>query len=506
MRILISGGGLAGLTLAYWLDQYGFTPVVIEKAPDLRRDGYGIDFFGTGYDVAKRMGIIDALARRKLHPQYVGYVEDDGTLIARLDIDLMQRVMHGKYMALMHGTLEEELYATVRERVAVRFGRTLTAVAQTADAVTVTFDDGASERFDLLIGADGIHSNTRSLVFGPEARYGHYLGYYVASYKLPDRYGIGHTWQNYTEPGRQVGAYCSDKEGEIITLFMWEAPDEGAIPREQRLSRLREAFAGMGWIAPQLLNDIPEPHDIFMDTVTQIEMPRWYDGRVALVGDACSCLTLISGQGASMALGGAYLLATALQETAGSPRQAFRHYEVQLRPHIEARQGNARDFAKAFVPGSELGLKVQKVMMKILLRDAFKGVLRRQFGAESILQAPGARRLPQSSGQVIGYAIADKLHPTDYETLMLDTARVLEQYDSVHLLLRLDHFAGVDLQALWDDLKFGREYGRDVSKLALVGDDRWSRWLATASRPFYAQAARHFALEESDAAWQWLRE
>lgn len=386
MKILISGGGLAGLTLAYWLNRYGFTPVVIEQAQGMRHDGYGIDFFGTGYDVASRMNLIDTLNDRKIPIEYIAYVNASGAIQTRMDIALMEKVMRGKYLALMHWTLEEVLYDAVKNDVEIRFGRTLKAVRQSANAVDVTFDDGSTETFDLLIGADGIHSNTRGLVFGPESQFSHYMGYYIVCAPVPDRYGIGRTWKNYTEPGRQVGAYCSSNEGDVIATFMYAAPDEGYIPRDQRLPRLRKVFADMGWVAQPMLNDIHDPSAIYMDTVTQIHMPIWSQGRVALVGDACGCMTLISGQGASMAFGGAYVLAEALHKHTDY-QSAFRAYEQQMRPPIETRQKNARSFAKAFVPGSKWEMTVQRMIMNLVLRDAFIPVLRRQFGSESILSA-----------------------------------------------------------------------------------------------------------------------
>jgi 2-polyprenyl-6-methoxyphenol hydroxylase-like FAD-dependent oxidoreductase len=394
MRILISGGGIAGLTLAYWLHRYGFVPVVIEQAEGIRRDGYAIDFFGTGYEVAERMDLIAQLQLQQVPIEYVAYANGAGEPIASLDIGLMRKVMYGKYMALMHWTLEEALHKAIADDVEVRFGCSLTAVQQGPQAVTVTFTGGTTEPVDLLIGADGIHSNTRKLVFGPEEQFGRYLGYYFASYRLPDRYGIGHAWKNYTEPGRLAGAYCSNNEGEIITLFMYKTADEGHISHEQQLPRLRQAFAGMGWITQRMLDDAPDPGAIFMDTVTQIQMPIWHQGRVALVGDACGCPTLISGQGASIAMGGAYVLAKALHEAVDS-QDAFRGYERFVRPYVEERQKNARDFAKTFVPESRLGLTVQQVLMKLLLRDAFICLLRRQFGAESLLQMRELRRLLQ---------------------------------------------------------------------------------------------------------------
>jgi len=386
MRVLISGGGIAGLTLAYWLHQYDIPSVIIEQARDIRRDGYAIDFFGTGYDVAERMSLIDRLRPQQIPLDHIAYVNKSGKQVAKLDIELMHTIMAGKYMGLMHWTLEETLYEALAGQVEVRFGRSLTSVVPGPDAVEVTFTDGTTESFDLLIGADGVHSLTRTLVFGPEEQYGRFLGYMVASYPLPDRYNIGHAWKMYVEPGRLAGAYCSHHEGEILSFFMYQTAEREHLPREQRLSRLRQVFAGMGWITPQLLSDVPVPENIFMDAVIQIQMPTWHQGRIALVGDACGCPTLISGQGASLAMGGAYLLAEALHETAAY-QEAFRRYEQQMRPHIQAQQKNARSFAKSFLPGSLPGLLVQQMMMKVLLRKAFRGLLGRQFGAQSILQA-----------------------------------------------------------------------------------------------------------------------
>jgi hypothetical protein len=258
----------------------------------------------------------------------------------------------------------------------------------------------------------------------------------------------------------------------------------------------------VGWITPGLLADAQDG-TIFMDTVTQIKMPQWYDGRVALVGDACGCMTLISGQGASMALGSAYVLAESLAQY-DDFTTAFHVYQNQVRPEIEMRQEKARGFAKAFVPGSELGLQVQKVMMKVLLRDAFKGALRQQFGGDSILRR-ALKRLPASSGAALGYTLNGKLHDVDYQTLSLDVADALADHDHVNLLLKIESFDGIILKALWDDMQFGRQYGRSIHKLAIVGDQRWSDWLAKTAQPFFAQHSRHFPEEELDAAWEWLR-
>jgi 2-polyprenyl-6-methoxyphenol hydroxylase-like FAD-dependent oxidoreductase len=384
MRVLISGGGIAGLTLASWLHQYAIPSVVIEQAKEIRREGYAIDFLGTGYEVASRMSLIDRLASQQIPFEGLVYVNKEGKPIARLDAALLRTITDGKYMGLMHSTLEEVLYEVLEGRVEVRFGRWINAIEPGPNAVAVTFNDGTTESFDLLIGADGVHSTTRDLVFGPEELFSRYLGYTIACYPLADRYDIGHAFKMYVEPGRMAAAYCTPQAGELLLFFMYQSTKPEHVPREQRLARLRDVFAGMGWLTRQFLSDVSSTESVFMDAVIQIQMPSWHQGRVALVGDACDCPTLLSGQGASLAMGGAYLMARALHDTADY-QQAFRCYEQQMFAFARAQQKSGRSFAKSFLPGSPLGLFVQRTMMKVLLRPTFRGLLRRQFGAESLL-------------------------------------------------------------------------------------------------------------------------
>lgn len=390
MRVLISGGGIAGLTLAYWLHQYHIPAVVIEQAKGVRRDGYAIDFFGTGYDVAERMSLIDQLRSRQIPFEALVYVHKDSKTIARLDMALIRKLTEGKYMGLMHETLEEVLSEALEGGVEVRFGRWIERLEQRTDAVEVTFNDGATETFDLLIGADGVHSKTRALVFGPEEQFSRYLGYTIACYPLADRYGIGKTFQMYNEPGRMAAAYCTPQADNLLLFFMYQSPKPEHVPREQRLAHLRKVFANMGWLTEQFLSDVDPEVSVFMDAVIQIQMSTWHQGRVALVGDACDCPTLLSGQGASLAMGGAYLLAKALHDIADY-QEAFRSYEQQMSAYVLEQQKSGRSFAKSFLPGSPLGLFVQQAMMKVLLREAFSGLLRRQFFAPSILPASDAK-------------------------------------------------------------------------------------------------------------------
>ena len=378
MRVLISGGGVGGMTLAYWLRRRGHTPVIVERAPRGRSGGYGFDFFGTSHDVARRMGLVEQLTPRRMPVDGFAFVDEAGRVTARMDGRLRDKIIKAPYLALMHTTLEEVLEDAVRDDVEMRFERSIAEVRQGSN-VNVTFTDGVQESYDLLVGADGVHSTTRELVFGPEEKFSRYLGYYLASYPVQDHYGIGAERLHYTEPGRQVVVYRTGEPGQLIALFLFKTPYMGKVDRAQRLDVLREHYAGMGWITPQLLAEAPE--SIFMDSMSQIVMPKWHNGRVVLVGDACGCMTLVSAQGVSMAMGGAYVLAEALQD--------FDRYESRMRPEVERRQRNARSFLRALAPGTQVGVAAQRLISKFVLRDAFSGVLRNSFGAESILSGKG---------------------------------------------------------------------------------------------------------------------
>lgn len=393
-RVLISGGGIGGLTLAYWLHRSGMTPVVIERAPQLRTGGYAIDFTGSGFDVAERMGILPALQARQVPVDELVYVDGRGSRIAALQIERMkQLVMGGRYLALMHQTLERVLHDAVKDDVEIRFGTSLASLEQTADGVDVCYENGERERFDLVAGADGIHSKVREFAAGPEEQFRRFMGYALASYRLPDRYGLGRSWTMNVEPGRIAGVYASEEPGSVFAFFMWKCDQPEHRPRAQRFAQLREAFSGAGWIAAHMLANAPDPSEMFMDIVAQIEMPSWHAGRVAFIGDACACPTLASGQGASLAMAGAYLLAASLRENSDY-QTAFTRYEEAARPYVEAQQRAARGFMKQFIPETPLGVALQRLVLNVIFRDPFIGMMRRQFNVRSIIPQPPSTRHP----------------------------------------------------------------------------------------------------------------
>lgn len=388
MRVLISGGGVAGLTCAYWLCQAGHTPVVVERAQAGPLDGYGIDLSGTGYDIAGRMGILDQLAARRLRLVSVAFVDAADRVTARLDQPLAEKVLRGPYLALMHTTLEETLADAVRGKVEVRHRQSIAKVRQSDGGVEVTFADGAQEGFDALVGADGVHSRTRELVFGSEPRWARHLGFSMACYPVPDIAGLTGVRAHFTEPGRQTVLYPTDTVGTSVALFLFRTRPHGGIPRPERAARLGAAYIDSDWHTPELLAHAPDD-GFFMDTLTQIEMPGWHRGRVVLIGDACGALTLTSAQGASVAMAGGYLLASALAAHPRDHTAAFAAYEARLRPFVAERQRRARSFARGLVPATRTGQSVQRMVTRLVLRDACAPPLRFGFGdTRSILPTP----------------------------------------------------------------------------------------------------------------------
>jgi hypothetical protein len=214
-------------------------------------------------------------------------------------------------------------------------------------------------------------------------------------------------------------------------------------------------------------------------------------------------MTLISGQGASMALAGGYVLAEELGTTEDW-RQALATYEARVKPQMDIRQVKAHDFAKRFVPGTKAAVKAQTALLKLISYHAFSGLLKTQFVGDSFLQTAALERLPISHDDVVGFKLTGKLTPTDYATLSLTLDQILAEHNSVGLLVDTTGFAGIGAKALLDDWKVGRNYHDRIRKLAVVGDGMFAKGVAKFASPLYAPAAEHFAAEDVDQAWKWL--
>jgi len=378
MRIAISGAGVAGTALAHWLDRTGHTPTLIEQAPHFRTGGYMIDFWGVGYRVAQRMGIEQPIRDAGYEVQHLRSVGADGETKADVAVDAFRRMIGADFTSLPRGDLAAAIFDTVHDKVETIFDDSIAALDERADGVHVTFDNGEPRDFDLVIGADGLHSNVRRLVFGAEDEFERYLGCKVAAcvvdgYRPRDEL----VYVTYNTLGRQVARFTlRDNRTMFLFVFRAEHDDAGLSPKDQ----LRNQFGDAGWECPAILAAVDDVDDLYFDVVSQIRMDRWSQGRVLLIGDAAGCISLLGGEGTGLAITEAYVLAGELMRADGDHRRAFDAYETRLRPFIESKQSGAEKLIGFFATRTRFGLWFRNVAMRTMnfgpLANLFAGSVR----------------------------------------------------------------------------------------------------------------------------------
>jgi 2-polyprenyl-6-methoxyphenol hydroxylase-like FAD-dependent oxidoreductase len=402
VRAIVIGGGIAGLATAWWLRHEGWEATVVERGPappaatglaalagsgaaDGTLDrGYVIDYFGPGYDTLERMGLRERVHDHALGLNALRYRRADGRDSARVDASVPARLTGGRYLTLLRGDLEGVLREALGPGADVRYGTGIEEVRQDREGVTAVLTDGSAERADVLVGADGIHSTTRRLVFGPESRYRRYLGAHAAAYVFDDpelMAVLANEFQAVEAPGVQAGMYrLSDTAG---AAFLCHLSPDGSLPEDPR-ARLREVHGDLGWLVPRLLAACP-PRPYY-DEVEQILMPGWSASHVVLVGDACQAVSLMAGQGASMAVAAAEVLAQELGPAARGGRAAeasfdgvaaaLRRYEGRVKPVIDAKQRAGRGLARWFVPATEARLFVRRQALRLSSTPLAERVMR----------------------------------------------------------------------------------------------------------------------------------
>ncbi|MBS1685791.1 MAG: FAD-dependent monooxygenase [Bacteroidetes bacterium] len=380
-NILISGAGIAGVTLAYWLHRHGFTPTVAEQAPRLREGGYMIDFAGVGYDVAERIGIIPDLAARQIEFDEMTFVDRDNRRLGGVNTGKVRELLKGRAFELLRSDLADVIYRHLDTDTEFIFGTTITAIEQNSDGCHVTFSSGEARDFDLVVGADGLHSNVRRLQFGPEEKFEKYYGYYACSYTFPNIFSDVKPYSCYTVPGRQAMVY-EPAPGKMAVLFVFTSREKLVYDHRDTAAQkqiVRDVFGGLGWRCPEILAQMDSVTDFYFDPVSQIAMEHWSQGRVTLVGDACDCPSLLSGQGSTLAMAGAYMLAGELKAAGGDHVKAFSQYEAVFKPFIAEKQQLAQSFASSFLPQSRLGLWVRNTFMNDVLAGPLSGWFIRKY-------------------------------------------------------------------------------------------------------------------------------
>ncbi|WP_210505532.1 FAD-dependent oxidoreductase [Naasia sp. SYSU D00057] len=351
MRVLISGAGIAGLALARQLALTGTDVTVIEKAPGPRESGYMIDFFGPGYDAAEAMGVLPRIRELGYRVEEVAYCDDAGRARARLSYERFGQAAGGRLVSIMRPDLECALREQLPARVDLRYGATITKVDAQPDVVTATLSDGTELSADLLVGCDGIHSAVRALVFGQESDWLRPLGFATAAYTFRDAAAHAAIRGRFclTDTLHRSMGFYGLRDGRVAVFAVHRTEDRNR-PDDPRRT-LRSEYASLGWLAPRALAACPPGDEVYYDTVAQVVLPSWSRGRVALLGDAAAAVSLLAGQGASLAVAGAYVLAAELAEADSIP-SALDAYERRLRPLVENRQETGRRGARWFAPRS----------------------------------------------------------------------------------------------------------------------------------------------------------
>jgi 2-polyprenyl-6-methoxyphenol hydroxylase-like FAD-dependent oxidoreductase len=386
--VLISGAGIGGPTLAYWLKATGFQPTIIEHAPTLRSGGYVIDFWGLGYDIAERMGLIKEINQAGYHVRDMRIVDAKGARISGFGTGVFLELTGGRYVTVGRSALSQLLFKKVSRDIETIFDDQIIEIDDQKTHVKVRLESGAERRFDFVVGADGLHSGVRRLVFGPQDRFEKRLDYVVAAFEAPGyRPRNEDVYVMYNEPGRMVGR-VSLHDDKTLFLFVFAEDVDTPIhdlPAQKRL--VRSKFGNSRWECPGILDALDGALELYFDRVSQIRMEHWSSGRVALVGDAAYCVSLLAGQGSALAMTGAYILAGELAKAAGQHDIAFANYEKLLRGFVEKKQRGAERFASSFAPKTQLGLFFRN---QVTRAAAIPGLARLTFGRDIIdtLQLP----------------------------------------------------------------------------------------------------------------------
>lgn len=340
-NILISGAGIAGLTLAYWLKQYGFIPTIVEKHPTLRTEGYKLDIRGVAVEVVRRMGLQSAIFEARTEIQKALFVDSSGKILKETSPDLCGVRAEGD-LEIVRGDLCQILFKQV-DNIDYLFGDSIKNISESEKGVHVEFERNEPRLFDLVVGADGLHSKVRKLVFGDEFHFLQELGLYISFYSIPNFLHLDRVEIEYHSPKRFVIAYCPrDGMAKAGFAFSSQPLQFDLSDQNQQQKFLQEAFVDAGWEVPRLLAFMKETPDFYFDCIAQIHMPHWTKGRMALVGDSGYAVSPIAGQGASVALVGAYVLAGELAKAQGDYTKAFACYEESLREFVKKNQKLAR--------------------------------------------------------------------------------------------------------------------------------------------------------------------
>ncbi|HEX4661499.1 MAG TPA: FAD-dependent monooxygenase [Streptosporangiaceae bacterium] len=373
--ILISGASVAGPALAWWLARRGFRPIIVERSGQLRGGGYAVDFRGDVHlQVLRQMGLLEQIRARQTGLRSLTYVDEHGRPVAS-----MPPVFFAGDVEVLRGDLAAILYEATRNDSEYIFGDSVTGLEQHGDGVHVTFSRSSPRTFDLVIGADGVHSNIRRLAFGPEEEFTYGLGLYVSIFTVPNFAGLDHAGLLYSIPGKTAGIFAAGDPDHAIAQLYFTGSGLRYQPRgdaRQEQETVAGQFGGLGWHVPRLLAEMPATTDFYFDTTSQIRIDTWSSGRVALIGDA-GYAAGPGGNGTGNAVVAAYILAGELAATPDDHAAAFARYEQQLRRYVAGAQKQAAGSHAFLAPSTWKKIRRRNRFYKMLPHLPVSGLISR---------------------------------------------------------------------------------------------------------------------------------
>ena len=368
VKVLISGASIAGPALALWLHRYGADVTVVERAPALRTGGQLVDVRGVGREVLKRMGIADQVRAAAEANYGFSLVGSRNRRKGRFTTREFGGEGPVADIEILRGELSRVIVEHTGAGVDYRFGDRIADLTTDTDGVDVTFASGRTERFDLVIGADGLHSEVRDLLLSPHERHLEHLGIYLCFWTALNHLNLKDWTVVYSEPGRTIGMRSILNNAKVMAFlgFRGGPPsyDWRDIAAQKRIALA--GASGMGWEAAQLLSQIDTADDFWFDSCTQVKLPRWSSGRVVLLGDAAWCSSPLTGHGTTLAIVGAYVLAGELALAGGDYDTAFAQYERKLRPLTGNICRSARRFGAVMIPQTTVGIRLRNDLAQLL--------------------------------------------------------------------------------------------------------------------------------------------
>ncbi|HEU4627594.1 MAG TPA: FAD-dependent monooxygenase [Steroidobacteraceae bacterium] len=364
MKAVISGAGIAGLTLAVFLGQRGWEVTVLDEGPSARGEGYMIDLFGSGYEAARRMGLMPRLEKLRYVFQSIRWLNAAGRTTARLPFRTLEGLFEGRLMHLMRSDLERALLEQLPPNVTIRYGVPVTQVRTPVGCVDAYLGNGDVEHADVLIGADGIRSRIRDLTFGDGGSWLRFLGFQTAAFVIHDaelNAELKNDLHLMSAPGRQAGLYPL-RDGDVAAFFVHRAAS--GVPPSSPLAALEKAYGQFRWQLPRVLERARALPGFLYENVAQVVVPHWYRGRIALLGEACQAVSLLPGQGAALSMAAAYVLGEELTHNQ-DVKVALDHYERRVRPPLAQMRRAGRRSAEWLVPATAAGIVARDAAIRL---------------------------------------------------------------------------------------------------------------------------------------------